>query len=138
MLWFCAGWAGFILPFPTPSTQTFFINRMKIYNVYFPLPFSKQSNRALEKSRLRLVMLTWMADDKYIVTAISDHTMKLWDSFNGNVVRMLEVRIIVSRNKLKTLGWVILCFQGSRKWCVYTRVCVCVYMRVCGHACFCV
>lgn len=35
-------------------------------------------------------MIEWTKDDTYIVTAVNDNTLKVWDSNNGQLVKILK------------------------------------------------
>ena len=52
-----------------------------------PLTFDEMKN-----SKLRVTMVSWTADDHHVITAVSDYSIKLWDSHTGKLVQMLEVR----------------------------------------------
>lgn len=41
------------------------------------------------KQKLRVTMLTWDKSDQWIITASSDNTIKIWNSFTGVLVQML-------------------------------------------------
>lgn len=35
-------------------------------------------------------MVSWDCKDQWVVTACSDHTLKVWDSFSGNLLQILS------------------------------------------------
>ena len=39
----------------------------------------------------KVTMVTWTADDRYVLTAVNDLTVKVWDSYNGHLIHVLKV-----------------------------------------------
>ena len=53
--------------------------------------FSDPPEASLDpKLRLRVTMVGWNADDSLVLTAISNHLVKVWNPDNGNLVRVLR------------------------------------------------
>ncbi len=44
------------------------------------------------KTKLKVTMVCWSADDLYVVTAVNDCSLKVWDSHTGELVQELKVR----------------------------------------------
>ncbi|KAG8189872.1 hypothetical protein JTE90_023378 [Oedothorax gibbosus] len=42
------------------------------------------------KAKLRVTMVGWTLDDDRVITAVSDHTIKVWNSYNGNLCYVLK------------------------------------------------
>ncbi|CAB0045267.1 unnamed protein product [Trichogramma brassicae] len=40
--------------------------------------------------KLKVTMVCWDRSDEYVVTAVSDSTLKIWDSKSGNLIRVLR------------------------------------------------
>ena len=40
--------------------------------------------------KLKVTMVTWSLDDRWLVTAVSDFSLKLWDSTNGNCLFIIS------------------------------------------------
>ena len=36
-------------------------------------------------------MVTWNANDRYVITAVTDCTLKVWDSRSGKLLHILKV-----------------------------------------------
>ena len=41
------------------------------------------------KTKLKVTMVRWSLDDNYVITAVSDFSIKLWDSSTGELVRVM-------------------------------------------------
>jgi WD40 repeat protein len=41
------------------------------------------------KAKLRVTMLTWDKSDQWVITASSDNSIKVWDSFTGVLIQTL-------------------------------------------------
>ena len=41
--------------------------------------------------KLYVTMVGWSTDDLYVVTAVSDHTIKVWNSYTGKLHHVLKV-----------------------------------------------
>lgn len=39
-------------------------------------------------------MVTWTSDDQYVITAVTDLLLKVWDANTGKLVHCLKVRQI--------------------------------------------
>ncbi len=44
------------------------------------------------KTKLKVTIVCWSADDLYVVTAVNDYSLKVWDSHTGKLVQELKVR----------------------------------------------
>lgn len=54
--------------------------------------FSDVTNESEDtKTKLRVTMVGWTLDDSKVVTAVSDYSIKVWDSFNGKLCHILKV-----------------------------------------------
>ncbi|KAF8777958.1 PH-interacting protein like [Argiope bruennichi] len=42
------------------------------------------------KQKLMVTMVSWALDDDKVITAVSDHSIKVWNSFNGNLIFCLK------------------------------------------------
>ncbi|XP_054271446.1 bromodomain and WD repeat-containing protein 3-like isoform X1 [Macrosteles quadrilineatus] len=42
------------------------------------------------KQKVKVTMVSWDCRDKWVVTACSDHTLKVWDSFTGTLLQLLS------------------------------------------------
>lgn len=64
----------------------------KCSKIYFrgkePVPISMSDPKT---QRLKVTMVTWSMNDSLVVTAVSDHTLRVWDSKTGTLVRYLLV-----------------------------------------------
>ncbi|CAH0389929.1 unnamed protein product [Bemisia tabaci] len=39
---------------------------------------------------LRVTMVSWDVSDKWVITAVADHTLKIWNSFTGDLIQVLK------------------------------------------------
>eukprot|EP00795_Rhopilema_esculentum_P017794 gene17794-9472_t len=44
---------------------------------------------SLKSLKLKVTMVGWNVDDQFLVTAITDHSLKVWDSFSGELIHIL-------------------------------------------------
>ncbi|XP_074644765.1 PH-interacting protein-like [Tubulanus polymorphus] len=42
------------------------------------------------KGKLKVTMVSWSQDDAFVVTAVSDHSLKVWNSNNGRLAHVLQ------------------------------------------------
>lgn len=35
-------------------------------------------------------MVSWDVSDKWVITAVADHTLKIWNSFTGDLIQVLK------------------------------------------------
>ncbi|XP_006815970.1 PH-interacting protein-like [Saccoglossus kowalevskii] len=49
-------------------------------------PVSEDSNKIV---KYKVTMVAWNTDDSYVITAVNDHTLKVWDSYTGRVLHQL-------------------------------------------------
>ena len=45
-------------------------------------------------NKYRVTMVCWSTDDQYIITAVNDFSLKVWNSFTGQLYRVLQVCIL--------------------------------------------
>ena len=104
---------GFCSTFPTPSVQTNISEiERKFYTSLFFSSSSEQSIGDQKVSKLGVEALTWTADDICILTAVSDYTIKVWESSTGKLITEFRVSIIVTQNIFKIIEWVVVHIQG--------------------------
>jgi len=44
-------------------------------------------------TKYRVTMVSWSTDDKFVITAVNDFSLKVWNSHSGQLVHMLQVHI---------------------------------------------
>jgi len=42
-------------------------------------------------TKYRVTMVSWSTDDDYVVTAVNDFSLKVWNSHTGQLVHVLQV-----------------------------------------------
>lgn len=57
-----------------------------------------------ENKKLKVTMVSWVASDDYVITAVNDHSLKVWDSQTGRLTKVLtghkdEVYVLESHPK---------------------------------------
>jgi bromodomain and WD repeat domain-containing protein 1/3 len=50
--------------------------------------------------KLKVTMVTWSRDDRYLITAVSDFSIKIWDSSTGKLLRLYRSNLTVGVNNL--------------------------------------
>ena len=60
------------------------------YNFYRKNVDSKEED---SKVKLKVTMVSWDATDQWIVTACSDYSLKVWDSFTGSLIQLSLIHI---------------------------------------------
>ena len=43
-----------------------------------------------QNGKLRVTMVSWSQDDEYVITAVSDCSLKVWNSHTGRLVHVLQ------------------------------------------------
>lgn len=66
------------------------INAILLLKIY-DFSFSQSEEPEDTKTKLRVTMVGWTLDDDRVITAVSDHTIKVWNSYNGNLCNILKV-----------------------------------------------
>ncbi|RWS23747.1 bromodomain and WD repeat-containing protein 3-like protein, partial [Leptotrombidium deliense] len=61
-----------------------------LLNMSEKLPGQPSSDESDLKVKLRVNMVCWTCDDAYVITAVSDHSLKLWDSNTGKLVAIFK------------------------------------------------
>jgi len=56
------------------------------------LSVSKPGEIELINEKLRVTMVCWNADDMRVITAVSDCSLKVWDSYTGELLKILQVK----------------------------------------------
>ena len=46
------------------------------------------------KNKFRVTMVRWSVDDRHVITAVSDFSLKVWNSHNGQLVHVLQVSLV--------------------------------------------
>jgi len=41
--------------------------------------------------KYRVTMVSWSADDEFVITAVNDFSLKVWNSHTGQLVHVLQV-----------------------------------------------
>jgi len=60
-------------------------------------------------SKYRVTMVSWSTDDEFVVTAVNDFSIKVWNSHTGQLVHVLQV----GHSSLCSLCCELLTLQGS-------------------------
>ncbi len=47
-----------------------------------------------KSSKLKVTMVTWSQDDTYVITTVTDYTVKVWYTDTGKLAHILRVRYI--------------------------------------------
>jgi WD40 repeat protein len=55
-------------------------------------PMFSGEPRGIEVSKYKVTMVTWTADDQYVLTAVNDLTVRVWNSVTAQLVHVLKVR----------------------------------------------
>jgi len=42
-------------------------------------------------SKYRVTMVSWSTDDEFVITAVNDFSLKVWDSHTGRLLHILQV-----------------------------------------------
>lgn len=53
--------------------------------------------------KLRVTMVSWNVDDSLVVTAVSDCSIKVWDSYTGKLMHILQVKRHCWLHKISTV-----------------------------------
>uniref|UniRef100_A0A0K8SSX6 BRWD/PHIP N-terminal domain-containing protein n=2 Tax=Lygus hesperus TaxID=30085 RepID=A0A0K8SSX6_LYGHE len=43
------------------------------------------------KTKLKVTMVCWSADDSYLITSVNDNTIKIWNPINGRLLNILKI-----------------------------------------------
>lgn len=70
------------------------------------LPGAQDSEE--DNKKLKVTMVSWVCNDDYVITAVNDHSLKVWDSQTGKLIKVLtghkdEVYVLESHPKDPTV-----------------------------------
>ena len=64
---------------------------MPLYTLqYYVCSDGSRNGPVVDKRKYTVTMIEWTKDDMYIITAVNDNTLKVWDSNTGILVNILK------------------------------------------------
>ncbi|KAL1510019.1 hypothetical protein ABEB36_004677 [Hypothenemus hampei] len=74
------------------SAIIWWFERQQWKNIYLDMRTKladDKQNVESDSKKIRVTMVTWDRSDQFVVTAVSDHSLKVWKASNGELVRVL-------------------------------------------------
>lgn len=83
--------------------------------VNFQNPYSEQSqeNDDTKIAKFKVTMVGWDSEDKYVITAVNDFSLKVWNSYGGNLIYVLEVGAKLLSYLMEAKSYLHYCVLGS-------------------------